>query len=336
MKNSLTRREFIGSTAVMGAALSTMGLDMKSNAFAAQTKEKNFKTQLYSGFICGNLDAAAIENVAQFGGQGIETTAWNVDVKAAREARNIAESNGIRIHSVMRAWTNLNQADQLKTDIESIKTALKSAAAYGADAILLVPCRIDNAGPKPWDFDIEFDPQTCKVSKVVSGDNAPYADYIKLQNEATEITYSVLEELIPVAAYEGVTIGIENVWNNLWVKPEFAAAFVQMFDNRWIKFYYDMGNHVKYAKTEDWLRILGGKNIVKLHFKDFLVDQEKPAGGDFVPIGKGSIDWLSVRDTIEEIGYSGWVTFEDVNYFSKEQHVQLFSEFAAGKKFSVE
>jgi sugar phosphate isomerase/epimerase len=37
-----------------------------------------------------------------------------------------------------------------------------------------------------------------------------------------------------------------------------------------------------------------------------------------VPIGKGSIDWVSVRKTIEEIGYNGWVTIESGGYTDGE------------------
>ena len=144
-----------------------------------------------------------------------------------------------------------------------------------------------------------------------------------------------MEELIPVAEAEGVTIGIENVWNNLWCAPNFYAAFVRSFSNTWVKAYFDLGNHVKYAKTEDWLRACGKDLLVKLHIKDFKVDKSKGAGGDFVPIGKGSVDWKSVRDCIEEIGYSGWVTQEAGGYTDKS-YAQIFADFFAGKPFSVQ
>lgn len=68
--------------------------------------------------------------------------------------------------------------------------------------------------------------------------------------------------------------------------------------------------------------------IVKLHIKDFLFDKEK-GGGEFVPIGKGSNDWISIRNVIEEIGYDGFVTLESGGY-TDEQHVKIFDNFFNG------
>ena len=311
-----------------GAAILSSNFNRLGALASAAESGKSYKTELHNAFIVGKVTAEEMEKLASIGVEGVETTLWDVDVQEAREARKIAEAAGIKIHSVMRAWTNFNQADSVESDVESVKRALRAAAAYGASSVLLVPCRIGNPGPAPWDFDIEFDPGTCQVSKVCKGDNAPFAEYIKLQNEATDASYKCMETIIPVAAYEGVTVGLENVWNNLWCSPKFFAAFVESFHNVWVKAYFDLGNHVKYAPTEDWLRALGKDAIVKLHIKDFLVNREK-GGGDFVPIGKGSVDWVSVRNVIEEIGYDGFVTLESGGY-SNEQHVQIFKNFFNG------
>jgi len=310
-----------------GAAILSSNFNGLGAVASAADAGKTYKTELHNAFICGKVTAQEMEKLASIGVEGVETTLWDVDVEEAREARKIAEAAGIKIHSVMRAWTNFN-TDSAEADVETVKKALRSAAAYGASSVLFVPCRIGNPGPAPWDFDIEFDPATCQVSKVCQGDNSDFAEYIKLQNEATDATYKCMETIIPVAAYEGVTIGIENVWNNLWCSPKFFAAFVESFHNVWVKAYFDLGNHVKYAPTEDWLRALGKDAVVKLHIKDFLVNKEK-GGGDFVPIGNGSVDWVSVRDVIEEIGYDGFVTLESGGY-TNEQHVQIFKNFFNG------
>jgi len=334
MQRQWTRRDFMTTTA-LGAVAATANLNGFSSVARADESAATYKTQLHSAFILGKADKKRFEELAAVGIEGVEISGWNVEVADARKARKDAEEVGIRIHSVMRGWTNFNNADSAKADIESVKKALAAAAAFGASAILLVPCRIGNPGPKPWDFKIDFDPNTLMVKSVCEGDNAPFAEYIKLQNEATEATYRCMEEILPVAAYEGVTIGIENVWNNLWCAPDFYAAFVRSFSNVWVKAYFDLGNHVKYAKTEDWLRALGKDDIVKLHIKDFLLDKSSGSGGSFPPIGKGSIDWKSVRDCIEEIGYNGWVTQEAGGYTDKS-YAQIFADFFAGKPFSVQ
>ena len=329
MQRQWTRRDFMKTTA-LGAGVAAMAMNFSTgSSVAAAENAKKYKTQLHNAFIVGDITPEGMENLAKIGVEAVETTVWDIDVEKAREARKIAEAAGIKIHSVMRAWTNFNQPDSAEADVKSVIRALRAATAYGASSILLVPCRIGNPGPAPWDFKVEFDPATLMVKKVVDGDNAPYEEYIKLQNEATDASYRCLEPTIPVAAYEGVTIGLENVWNNLWCTPDFFAAFVKSFDNLWVKGYFDLGNHVKYAKTEDWLRALGKGSIVKLHIKDFLFDKSKPSGGDFCPIGKGSVDWKSVRDVIEEIEYDGFVTLESGGW-SNEQHVQIFKNFFNG------
>ncbi len=325
MQNNWTRRDFMKTAALGAGAAFTMNF---ANTTRAADAAKTYKTQLHKAAIVGEITAERMEELAKMGYDGVETTLWDIDVAKAREARKIAEAAGIKIHSVMRAWTNFNQPNSAEGDIKSVVRALQAAAAYGASTILLVPCRIGGAAPAPWDFKIDYDPKTLMVSKVAEGDNSKYAEYIKLQNEATEASYRCLAPTIPVAAYEGVIIGLENVWNNLWCTPEFYAAFVKSFDNVWVKSYFDLGNHVKYAPTEDWLRALGKGAIAKLHIKDFLVNREK-GGGDFVPIGKGTVDWRSVRDVIEEIEYDGFVTLESGGW-TDEQHAKIFENFFNG------
>lgn len=329
MQRQWTRRNFMKTAAFgAGAAALTMNFNGASSIASAAEQARSYKTQLHKAFIVDKITPENMEQLASIGVEGVETTRWNIDVEEAREARKIAEAAGIKIHSVMRAWTNFNQPESAEGDVQSVIRALRAAAAYGASTILLVPCRIGNPGPLPWDFKVEFNPTTMMISKVVEGDNTPYAEYIKLHNEATEASYRCLAPTIPVAAYEGVTIGLENVWNNLWCTPELFAAFVKSFDNVWVKAYFDLGNHAKYAKTEDWLRALGKDMVVKLHIKDFAVNREK-GGGEFVPLGKGTIDWLSVRDVIEEIEYDGFVTLESSGY-TNEQHAKIMDNFFNG------
>ena len=39
----------------------------------------------------------------------------------------------------------------------------------------------------------------------------------------------------------------ENVWNNWCVRPELYNWVVASFNSPWVKAYFDVGNHVKYA-----------------------------------------------------------------------------------------
>ena len=80
--------------------------------------------------------------------------------------------------------------------------ALRAAQAFGAGAVLLVPCRVDPKKmniPKPHEFAIEIEQRTGHLTRVVAGDNAPYADYLKAHNHATDTSREAAKRLIPLA-----------------------------------------------------------------------------------------------------------------------------------------
>ena len=132
-----------------------------------------------------------------------------------------------------------------------------------------------------------------------------------------------------MAEKTGVVIALENVWNNLWVKPDFFANFVASFDNPWVQAYFDIGNHVKYAPPEEWIRALG-KLIVKFHVKDFKLDPNGHGRAAVRPSRDGSVNWPAVREEIDKIGYNGWMTIEDGG-LSLEEFSKRLDLIIAGK-----
>jgi hexulose-6-phosphate isomerase len=306
------------------------GLAAGVPSFVRAAEGSPFKTKLLKALLAQVADDATCERIAKAGFPGVELMKKDVTPEQAAQGRAVAEKHGLKIHSFMGGWANFNNADETarRQSVEDVKRMIRLTGAYGAETILLVPCRVDGRMPKPSQFKIDFDPVTLRVKTVVEGDNAPFADYIAAQNRATELSRAAVEELVPVAVENGVTIALENVWNNLWVLPEFAAAFVKSFRHDRVKAYLDLGNNIRYAPTEQWLRALGPLTV-KLHIKDFKIDREKKNDGDFVPIGKGSIDWVSVRKVIDEVGYSGWITIESGGYTDAE-HSALMDRFFGG------
>jgi L-ribulose-5-phosphate 3-epimerase len=261
--------------------------------------------------IVGPVTESALMPLKEAGFDGVETTHICPEEEAAR-GKLVAEKMGMRVHSVLRGWMEFNSDDPAKveTSLENTRKALRAAKAYGADDILLVPCRVSGMPiPDPWEFDITFDPKTGHVSKVVSGDNSRFEAYIKAQNRATDTSRAAVEKLIPLAEELKVIIALENVWNNLWVKPALFQSFVASFNHPWVKAYFDIGNHVKYAPPQDWIRALGPL-VAKLHVKDFKLNPNGH-GGNFVHPRDGSIDWPAVRQALDEVGYTGWATIED-------------------------
>jgi L-ribulose-5-phosphate 3-epimerase len=117
---------------------------------------------------------------------------------------------------------------------------------------------------------------------------------------------------IPTASRLGVTIAVENVWNEFCYDPkgdsgqtaaEFAR-YIDAFNSPWVGMQFDIGNHWKYGKTGDWIRTLG-KRIVKLDVKGFSRKENK-----FTNIGDGDIDFADVRNALLETGFHGWCAAE--------------------------
>ena len=320
MHHQIDRRDFITTTAA-GATL----------AMSGQGRAAAFKTTLSKSLI-GKPSRETLVDWKAAGFQGIESNAWNVSPDEAAQARKVADDLGMKIHCVLRGWTNFNIPDSVQDDIASVDTTLKSAQAYGADAILLVPCRVGGKGmaiPQPWEFAIEFDEKTGYLKKVVDGDNGPFEGYIKAHNHATDTSRAAVEKLIPVAEKTGVIIALENVWNNLWVQPAIFEHFVASFDSPWVQAYFDIGNHVKYAPPEQWIRQLG-KLIVRCHVKDFELNADGH-GGRFCDIRDGSVDWPVVRNALESIGYDGWMTIEGSGGLSLQERNRRLDLIIAGK-----
>ena len=93
--------------------------------------------------------------------------------------------------------------------------------------------------------------------------------------------------------------------------------------------YYDIGNHVKYAMPEEWIRALG-KLIVKIHVKDFQLNPDGH-GGKFVDIRDGSVNWPATRKELDAIGYNGCMTIEGSGRLSLEERNTRLGLIIAGK-----
>ena len=324
----MNRRGFLASSTLLTAGL---GLGLGKTASSAHAAEATFTTQLRKALILEKLSEDKLKQLKDAGFDGLE--AGVVAPQEAEKYRALADQLGLKIHSVLRGWAEFNSSDRGKVEASFAKTedALRAAQGFGADAVLLVPCRIGGVRmPKPWEFQIEFDPNSGHLTKVVFGDNAPYAEYIQAHNHALDTSREMVKRLIPLAEKTGVVIALENVWNNLWVRPALFKHFLESFQSRWVKAYFDIGNHVKYAPPEEWILALGPL-LAKCHVKDFQLNPADPNGeGKFVNIRDGSVRWPVVRSALDKVGYNGWLTIEGGD-LSVEEHRQRLDLIIAGK-----
>ena len=342
MPSSINRREFITSSVGVATGLSLGTASSRAQAPATATAPAapvTFKTKPHKALISRPTEDD-LKRMKDAGFDGVEGRVIPVD--DAAKMRAVAEKIGMRVHSVLYGWAEFNSPDKSEVDrtFAESQAAIRTAEAFGADTVLLVPCRIGSrpgrAGgppegpamrmPRPWEFQIEFDAKNGHLSKVVYGDNSPYADYIAAHNHATDTSVEWVKRLIPLAEKSKVVIALENVSNNLWVTPEIFRHFVQSFESPWVKAYYDIGNHVRFAPPEKWILTLNTL-IAKIHVKDYLLDPADPSGmGKSVNIREGSVRWPVLRQALEAINYNGWMTIEsngDIPFEERNRRLDL-------------
>src|SRR5579862_109719 len=253
----MNRRDFIaaGASAALSAAL----------PFGAGAQDPAFKKKIKKAFITGP-DEDSFKRAKDNGFDGVQLGSWNHKPEGARKAREAAEKHGIRICSLIRAWVSLDSPKPEEVDkiVSSIETALLAAEGFGCADILLVPALSPKVAiPPAYEFEIEMD-DVGIVKRVVKGDNEKYQPYIDAQNRATKSSWEVLKRVTPVAEKTNVVIALENVWNNLWVRPELFKKFIDGHKHPMVRAFFDCGNHVKYGiPPETWIRTLG-PSIVEL------------------------------------------------------------------------
>jgi len=163
--------------------------------------------------------------------------------------------------------------------IEAMIVAMEDAKAYGTDAVLLVP-------------------------GVVS-DTVGYDECWKRSTEC-------IRELLPAAEEMKVKICIENVWNNFLLSPLEAARYVDQFESRYVKFYFDCGNILNYGFPDQWIKILGHR-IGRIHIKEFSkkkADTTGKSSGFDVKLTEGDVPWALVIKQILSNYEGGWLTTE--------------------------
>jgi len=177
------------------------------------------------------------------------------------------------------------------------------------------------AGPadaRAWEYQIEFNEKNGHLTRVAYGDNARYADYIEAHNHATDTSTEAIKRLIPLAEKTKVVIALENVGNNLWVQPRIFRHFVQSFQSPWVKAYFDVGNHVRFAPPEEWILTLNSL-IARIHVKDYDSIRPTQRAGASVNLREGSVRWPVLRQAIEAVNYNGWMTIESNDNLSFEE-----------------
>ena len=282
MSNHSSRREFLKASVAAAAVAGLPSAVQPLGAVPVPAPKARITKGLVYGMLPKKLSYDDQFKMAADAGFECVEAYTTPDESKAEQIKKAAESAGIKIHSVMNQahWDNpLSSGDPavVAKSMEGMRTSLRNAKLWGADAVLLVPAVVN--------------PQTS------------YRD-------AWTRSQKQIRELIPMAKDLGVIIAVEEVWNKFLLSPLEFATYVDEFKSPWVKAYFDVGNVVIYGYPQDWIRTLG-KRIVKVHIKDFKRSKGwDPITLQFVNLGDGDVDWPEVRKALDEIGYVGTVCVE--------------------------
>ena len=121
---------------------------------------------------------------------------------------------------------------------------------------------------------------------------------LKNDRQGTDVVIKKLRQVAPKAEKAGVFLSIES-----WLSAEEHMYIIDKVGSPAVKVYYDVGNSQK--KGYDIFREIRflGKNICEFHAKDYK---------DLY--GKGSIDFVRVRQAMDDIGYRGWIHMEGTKF----------------------
>ena len=274
----IARRRFLQTTAAV--ATTPLLSSLADDSSAPSLKGRIYKT-LKIGMV--GVKGSLVEKfkaAQEAGFQGIEMNSPGMNVEETKKA--IAET-GLPVDGTVCAghWgirhTDPDAAVRQKA-LDNLKTAMRDTHAVGGHTVLLV---------------------------VGKGSDGPETEIWKRSIEN-------ISKALPLAAELGMTIAIENVWNQFLYDHEgssdqTAEKFVRYVDelnSPWVGMQFDIGNHWKYGSMGDWIRTLG-KRVVKLDAKGF--SRQK---NSFTKIGEGDLDWADVRRALLEINFIGWCAAE--------------------------
>lgn len=197
------------------------------------------------------------------------------------KVKEMAGDIGIRLASLASglSWaTNPVSPDQqVRAEAKrQLMRQIECASLLGVDAVLWVPGTVGGADSVHYDT-------------------------------AWDLTVENLNGIKDFAEKMGVTVGVENVWNNFLLSPLEMRALIDQIASPRVGVYLDVGNIIKFGYPEQWIKILA-KRIARIHVKDF----RRAVGnfGGFVDLLAGDVDFPAVIAALKDVGYEGPLTAE--------------------------
>jgi len=281
MNPATSRREFLrlGATSLALASVSPGLLaanDQPAVAAGTPRKRPNLKAIMWGtiGVKGSVLDKMKAVKVAGF--DAVEM-ASHLDQAEVLKARN---ETGLSVISVCgeKHWSKpLSHPDAAVREegFAGLQQTLRDAKAYGATSILLVPGVVNK--------DVTFE-------------------------ECWQRSIEQIRRAIPLARELGVTISIENVWNNFITTEDKAVKYLDELNSPSVMWHFDTGNIIRYGDPIEWIKALG-KRITRIHIKEYSRDRAMRTGdvwaGFKAPLLEGANNWPGIMKALDEVGYTG-------------------------------
>ena len=247
-------------------------------SFSGQSLSESFRLAREAGF--EGVEVALDER----GEINLQSTAADM-----AKIKDLARENGICLYSVAsglywRYSLSADDAGEREMARSIVKKQLAIASWLGCDTILVLPGCVKSFAP-----------------------NSPVVPYDLVYTRAL----AALRELALYAEQAGVTIGIENVWNQFLLSPLEMRDLIDAVGSPAVAAYFDVGNVLAFGHPQHWIPILGHR-IKKVHIKDYRVAVGGLAG--FVDLLAGDVNFPAVMAALQSIGYQDWITAEMGTY----------------------
>ena len=217
-----------------------------------------------------------------------------------RRLRRLADDAGLRVSSVggivsFSIWPlTARERDAAEKSMAALRKMLDAADVLGADTVLVIPGMVT----KDMEYEWAFETAQQRVAEL--------ADYAP-----------------------GISIGIENVWNNMLYSPMELNRFVDGTGRKNVGIYFDIANARRFGYPEAWIRCMGGR-IRKFHCKDYRMSIDNINA--FTNILDGDVDYPAVLDAMRAIGYDGDLVVE----LTPPAHYLVESTIAYARKTLLE
>ena len=285
----MERRNFIKKTLIAAGSISladNLLLATERTAFPKENARLSQNTTpLRKSIMWGTvgLQGSVLEKcqaIKEAGFDGVEPNS-HADRKEMLDAM---KATGLKASSVCNSkhWDTTMSHPDINVRREGIKNmiiAMEDAQAYGTDAVLLVPGRVNEE-----------------------------TSYEECWNRSTEC----IKELVPTAEKMQIKICIENVWNNFLLSPIEMRMYIEQFNSKFVGSYFDCGNILVYGWPEQWIKTLG-ERVVRIHIKEFskqIADKQGRSAGFGVKLTEGDVRWKEVMQEIKGSYMGGWLTTE--------------------------